>query len=283
MRILLLFVTLSFLLLASSCKKYVPAEEASFLQPGTISVSTTTAQGTGNHKITDLWVYVNGQFQGAYPVENTIPIVTKGEPVSLDIKPGIKNNGITSTRMPWLLYDWTHIDTTLPSGVSFVRPFTFKYNSACTFTWVENFEGAGFSVINSAKSDTAFSIKSQDGIEGRYLNFQGPYSSSVNIIQIESTGDGFKIPLNTANVYLELNYKCNADVLVGVYASSGEEKEALHLNPQSNWNKIYIQLGGTLNMAPATSTHKVFFRMYKTSDQPRPELSLDNIKLVYIP
>ncbi|MCC6371815.1 MAG: hypothetical protein IT236_12470 [Bacteroidia bacterium] len=279
MRLLLLFV-LFVSLFQVSCKKYVAADPAFFIQPALVSVSTTTAQGSNSSRISDLGVYVDGKFKGYYPVENAFPVVNYNQHVSLDILPGIKNNGIKDTRIFYPFYEILHFDTLVSANSTISRPFTFKYKAATNFTWTENFENAGFSVIKSQISDTLFTlVTGSESYEGRCLRLNG--SNTATLVQVESA-EPFGLPLNTANVYLELNYKCNTDVTIGLISTDGIHKEAFHLNASANWNKIYISMANTVNTLPVTSKQKVYFRMYKLDGEPMPELFIDNIKLVFL-
>jgi hypothetical protein len=280
MRLLLLFFVLCFFGSLVSCKKYAAADPAIFISPSTIAVSTTTAQGSGSHKITDLWVYVNGKFIGAYPTTNTFPAVTKNQAVSIDVFAGVLDNGIKASRTFLPFYEPLHFDTTVEAGKTITRPFTFKYRAATNFTWTENFEGQGISMVKSPVSNNNFTIKSgSDGFEGRYLYIAGDGNNPI--VQIQSSGSGFGLPASNANVYLELNYKCNDFVTIGLINADGLQKEAFTLNASSTWNKIYISLASTVN-TDYTSTHKVFFKMLKKDGYPDPELFLDNVKLVFL-
>ena len=82
-------------------KEKLKAPDAYFFKINTISVAVTTPsiQGTTSHKITDLWLYVNGNYKGAYPTGSLLPIATYG-PSKIQIYAGIKNNGISATRIP---------------------------------------------------------------------------------------------------------------------------------------------------------------------------------------
>ena len=72
-----------------SCKKDRSAEETFFMHAEQVKVAPSSKQGSASHKITDLWLYVNGQFQGAYPTDALLPIVSKGKPVTINIFAGI--------------------------------------------------------------------------------------------------------------------------------------------------------------------------------------------------
>ncbi len=276
----LYFLLIVNLFLLASCKKYKPANAAFFMKASPVRVATNPAtQGSGSHKITDLFLYVNGKFQGAYPVGNLMPIVTKNEKITIDVFAGIKNNGISDTRLTWIFYNHLTFDTLVENGKTIERPFTFRYDPNVKFEWLEDFDSNnGFSIRRSPISDTTFKIASAaDSYEGKSVEIG--LTGNAAIAQVE-TNIAYPLPTGSPNVYLEINYKCNQPFKIGVFGDS-QLKEALIVNPQSNWNKIYVQLANVVSNAPVFSSYRVYFRMLKTDDNPNPKLFLDNIKLIH--
>ena len=279
MRVTLLGVIISVLALVS-CKKDESAEQAFFMRADQIKVTPTTKQGSASHKITDLWLYVNGQFQGAYPANALMPIVSKGEKVNINIFAGIKNNGISNTRINWNFYDVFTLDTFVTTNTNIVRNINFNYNPYVTFAWIESFDGnAGVSLKKSpVSSNSYYYADAADCFEGRsvYLTLSG---DSI-ISQIEST-NSYSLQTGNSNVYLELNYKGNEDFAVGLIGDDGSFKGALNVAASEYWNKIYIQLSSAVSSEPVSTKYKVAFKLLKTGDLD-PKIFLDNIKLVYI-
>lgn len=277
MRLFLLLIASFFLF--TCCKKYKPADAAFFIRASDVSVTTNKpTQGSGSHKITDLFLYVDGKFQGAYPVGNLMPIVTKNNSVRISVFAGIKNNGISKTRVSWNFYDYLQLDTLVESGKSIDKPFRFAYNSNTKFEWIEDFDsGAGVSILNSSTSSASYSIASnENSFEGKSLELS--LTQANTIAQVESS-ISYSLPVGSSNVYLELNYKCNQSFEVGLFGGP-ELKPALNVSAQDSWNKIYIQLSNAVSNSPVYNTYKVYFKMVKTTDNPNPKLFLDNIKLI---
>ena len=159
MKILLLSFYVLVLFTFFGCKKYQAADAAFFITSNKAAILTSTAQGSPSSKITDLWFYVNGKFQGAFPVGNKMPVISKGNAVSLDIFAGIKNNGISGTRMPYIFFDKTHLDTFVGNGVSINRDVNFRYKTDTKFALVEGFDGVGNSFQKSSvSSDTIIKL-----------------------------------------------------------------------------------------------------------------------------
>lgn len=284
MRLFLLFALLVCVLLCGSCKKYGPSDAAFFIKAGPISVASNTAtEGSSSHKITDLWLYVNGQFQAVYPLGNLMPIVTKNKTAKIQIFAGIKNNGIADTRIPWSFYDLVEFDTLVETGKTINRSFSFKYNATTHFVWKENFDEAGFSLTKSLISDTVGGITtSANSFEGKSYELGLSSANSSSIAQVESTGSGFSLPRGSEKVYLELNYKGNSVFDLGLIGEDTKLKQAIMINPQENWNKIYVQLGNAVSDGVYSSKYKVYFRLLKQADNQSPKIFLDNIKLIYL-
>jgi hypothetical protein len=280
MRISLLVTLLIFLI--TSCKKHGPADAAFFIKTTTpLVITKKSTEGSGSNKITDLFLYVNGQYQGAYPVGNLMPIVTKGQPVRINVFAGIKNNGIGETRIAWNFYQYLQIDTLVESGKTIERPFHFNYNQDVKFDWIEDFDNpTATTIINSAISNSAYQIAGvADSYEGRSLKLEIDANSNGIVAQVESSG-AHALPAGSSNVYLELDYKSNQVFEVGLFGGP-ELKAALMVNPSANWNKIYIQLSNAVSNAPVYDTYKVYFKVLKTAENNNPKLFLDNIKLIH--
>ncbi len=279
-RILFILVLGFNVVLVGGCKKYAAATPAFFIKSSNVSVVTTTSiQGTSSNKITELYLYVNGKFQGAYPTGNLMPIASNNQNVNIDIFAGIKNNGFKSTHITWLFYDKIEIDTIVESGVIVDRPLAFKYNPNVKFAWIEGFENTtGTSLIKSGVSSVNFlSVTSPESFEGKSIKME--LTQNQTIAQIESV-NSFSLPTGSSNVYLELDYKCFQEFTIGLIANN-TEKQVITLNPNTNWNKIYINLADILNTAPTAATHKLYFKMKKINDSDDSRFYLDNIKVVH--
>ena len=234
-----------------------------------------------DHKITDLGLYVNGQFQGSYPINSILPVVSKGANVRINLLAGIKNNGISDTRVFWPIYDLLEIDTILPGGSTHTIPITFLYNPSTVFAWQEDFNSSiGYTIKKSTISETSFSIAAaSESFEGGSAEIV--LNNGAVVAQVESSESGYTLPTGSSNVYLEFNYKSNEEFVVGLIDDNGFMRPAINVNPQAQWNKIYVQLSFAVNSPNVAKNYKVYFRMLKkTADTPR--LFLDNIKLVYL-
>ena len=288
MRIFLLFLFVVSLFLLSSCKKYTAAGEAFFIKPTSVTVIGKETQALSSHKITDLWLYVDGKYQGTYPFGNLLPILRKGNNIRINIFAGIKNNGISDTRIFYPFYDFITFDTLVESGKTIERSFRFNYKAATTVTLNETFDGnLGRLFTKSAVSSSSSCIytvsESPDSFEKQSAELSLPYDGYDQIAQIESSGSGFALPGSTGNVYLELDYKSNTEFSVGLIGEDGALKPAVMVTPQENWNKIYVQLSNAVNETPVSGKYKVYVKFIKADTETGiRRVFLDNIKLLFL-
>jgi hypothetical protein len=100
------------LILNFSCQIIDRPEKApSFIKIDDFQFSiSNNNQGTSSEKITDAWIYVNGNLEGAYELPVTIPLHYEGVK-DLSIYPGIKRNGISADRKKYPFY--RQFDTTI--------------------------------------------------------------------------------------------------------------------------------------------------------------------------
>jgi len=282
LRPLLYLLVLFSLLINFSCnKEKLKAPTASFIVVPEASVTTTVAlQGAGSHKITDIWFYVDGKFQGVYPIGSVMPVVASNS-ADIVMYAGIKNNGISSTRLPYSFYKGIEFTKTLEAGKTYSIYPAFEYRSGLNFT-IDDFESTGthfISVGDSAYTLTSWSNQSVAyGGVGRSL-FMGMSDAKPTARMQSSTP--IVLPLSGATVYLELDYKCNQQIIVGVRGYNGvdnPDRDAVVLTPTEGWNKVYIQLTSVINAQPTFSTYKLYVKAYK--DVASPEIYIDNVKLI---
>lgn len=284
LRPLLYCIVILNLVLCSSCnKEKLKAPTSSFLVVTNPAVNTTSSdQGDNNHKITDMWLYVDGNYQGAFEVGKIMPIVAEGN-VNISLLAGIKNNGIAKTRQPYSFYKKIDFSLSLEAGKTYTYAPVFEYKDNLNFFY-ENFDsGIGFTYTSVGDTAATAVTPGANGSVGRAL-FMG-MSTNKPLAKIVSN-IGYAMPTAGSTVYLELDYKCNQQISVGVsgYSSStgdGPERPIIVLNPTDTWNKIYIQLTEAVSTQPTYPYYKVYIKAYKSADVANPAIYLDNIKLIY--
>ncbi len=236
-------------------------------------------------KIKDVWIYVDDEFLGAYELPAKFPVLKTGARRLL-LSPGIALNGINTTRSPYPFYSASVHNVVIPElGTVTVTPTTSYYETAdCPFS--EFFEGSGFALSATAASDTTM-IQLQGGDPNI---FEG---SGCGVVYLDNNNTKFEIsstseyglPAYNSAVFLELDYKINQSMQVGLFVLkpniATEQIPLITLNPTSGWNKIYIQMGYVVSSYNSDTRFKIYFGAVKSPDVANPTFYLDNIKVAH--
>ena len=277
-----------------SCNDFKGNQEIpAYLHVDTFLFTTNYAiEGAASHKITDVSVYIDDDYQGYYELPATIPILERGKH-KLTLMAGIKLNGNSATRtinpfyVPYVIEDYVFEEKVIDT----VTPSTHYYpidESDIHFKYIEDFERQ-ISLETVAYSDTTITRTDRDAPEV----WKDAYGNShySGYVWIEDTLNFYittpklyNLPDQGNSIFLELDYKCTEMFTVGMYAkiSSEEMIELVHVNPSEKWNKIYINLGP--NITDASVNNPEYFRVYitgSTSEGSVAEYYFDNIKVVY--
>lgn len=274
---------------ATACKdqaEQIPAYLT--IQPFTVNAEG----GAAWQKITDGWLYVNGEFLGAYTLPSTVPILADGESEVI-VYPGVKENGIAATPnlYPFMVKYVTKATFT-PAQTTVVAPVT-NYDPDVKFAWAldrSTFDSGSSVVISDRDGDTArvFKILPGAGFAGKGLVME------VDTPHVVMEVDTEKAELPTTREYatwLELHYNCDipfALSLVGKNNTGPEQFFSIYqFNPTNGaWNKIYINLTETL-LSSKMARHGLYFRAFLGKnakgeyDKTKGTVQLDNIRLLH--
>ena len=281
------FVNITFLFLISlffisSCDKNENIQEIpSYIHIEDVIFTTISSEGSNTHNITDVWVYVESdteiEFRGTYPLPSTIPLL-KTDSTKIYIRAGIKDNGISGTRVKYSFYKTFETDVFLvKDSIVNINP-NFEYVSNANFE-IENFEGVGTNIDTTIKSDIDFEIETEGG--NKYAH---AILDDDNLIFEVATEEFENLPQVGAPVYIELDYKCNHDFMVGTYINypfSVVNRELLWVTPKEDWNKVYINMTGTVSEAIDNTSIKFYINMFRTDTTQDAWVKFDNLKIVY--
>ncbi len=288
------FFLLIFTPLLFSCNKFEGEQTIpSYIQIDKITLFVTPgSDDTLSSKITDAWVYLDEELIGAFELPAKIPILKKGKH-NISIYPGIKMNGITGTRVIYEFYKKINItDSILVEGE------VLKINSKDTKTyykenltiWEENFESSTLKFQKRGNSDTTIlqTLNPANFFEGTPTGIV-TIDPAHTFFEIETKGENFILPKSASPVFLEMNYKTNNTIYIGllVYQSSqtipSAQVSTIALKPTTEWKKIYINFTPDINDYYSASSFKVFIGAYKDEGVSTAEILFDNIKLVHFP
>ncbi len=278
----------------TSCHPFKGNQEIpAYLHVDTFLLTTNYGiEGAASHKITDVAVYIDDDYQGYYEMPATIPILERGKH-KLTLMAGIKLNGNSSTRtvnpfyVPYIIEDYEFTEKVVDT----VTPSTHYYpidNSDIHFDWAEDFERQ-ISFETPAYSDTTITRTDRDtpdvwkDKEGN-SHYSGYVWIEDTLTFMITSPKIYGLPDQGNSIFLEMDYKCTDLFTVGLLAKIASEDmiELVHVNPSEKWNKIYINLGPSIT--DASSSNPEYFRVYisgATEENTVAEYYFDNIKVVY--
>lgn len=274
------------LLVAAGCDK--PEQIPAYLRLEPFAVNENG--GAAWHKITDGWLYVNGEFLGAYTLPATVPVLAEGES-EIILFPGVKENGILNT--PNIYPFMTRYEVTAnltPPGIATIQPNT-AYDPTANIVWENrgNFDNNPALQFENRDPDTAINyiLTANGAFVGNSL--QMTVDTAHIFMEIASE----KTPLPTTGgqeVWLELHYNADMPFYLNLLGSSGNspeiEQAVYSFNETEGWNKIYINLTEFLIVTAQENYRLDFFVVLPKDEtgkysQSTGKVLLDNIRIVH--
>jgi len=281
MRKVLLFALISIVILLISCEgkdEGVPA----YIQIDTVAVviNDESKEGSNNHAITDVWVYINDIYQGNYEVPAKFPIINTGKQ-KITLRAGIKLNGISATREEYTFYQYIDIDTTLIEAKVMNLSPKFSYISNASF-WIEDFNQADIKIGITDQTPTDTTIQQIE--DSTHTNPQLYYGG----IFVDAERPNFVCATNTETdpiyysdadrrLILEMEYKNNQPFYISLFTDIKKIDVEVFM-PSSEWKTIYVDLTPTIKKNPAEKYSLAFLTVY--DGEKTGEIYLNNVKLV---
>ena len=274
----LFLVSLFFL---TSCEK--ESRQASFLSIQNFSFEDTGESNTESTNITDAWVTVNGNFIGAFETPSEIPILDLEEKDNIiRISPGIKENGISGSRMVYPFYNsYEFISKTInPEESQVINPVTSYKEAEFKFLTQGEFE-LGNMFQETENSDTIPFTQSTEV-------FLGEKSCAICIDETNNsfqiiTIDNFSFNELPEYVFLEMNFKTSVNFKIGIVKNGNLQDKTEHMKiyRSDDWKKIYINLSQLIIPNIPNSTFQIYMESDMTENNSEGCVYLDNIKVVF--
>lgn len=269
-----------------------PEQKPTIVKIDHFNLVTNSFQGTNSSKITDVWVYVDNNLEGVFPLPATIPLHYTGEH-NVKFYAGVKRNGIAGTRDKYPYYTPFEIDLNLNPDSTYEYSPTITYDSEA-FIWVEDFEDPNFKLNKFQNSDTTIFIASASAYPDLFEGNAGAIEMTTSYYcEMRSDETDFNdFPrLLADHVYLEMNYKCNHEFVVGLlnrdaglpaYANT----PLITMNPTTDangvaqWNKTYLHLTDVINYYQTATEFDIYFSVTNV-DSSDVNIYLDNLKVLF--
>jgi len=290
----LLVRSISFLwlmgLIFSACEIINPEEDTPaylYVQPFTLTTNPQT-QGSSSHRITEAWLFVNGEYLGAYNLPALIPVLAEGN-ATVRLEAGIKENGLSATPDINPFYEPFRLNMDLAAGrIDTIRPQT-RYVDQARFAFIEDFENERSRIFTRTIIATDIAPNGLPRTSAPGEVFEGQFSGLLklnkeNPIAEISTNLTFEGLLDRgAFVYLEVNYKAEAPVIFGIVSDQGANYNRYYdpgFLARDNWNKIYFNLGPVI-FNSNEDNYRISFQALLPTTTDSARIWMDNIKLVH--
>lgn len=272
-------------LLWSGCSIFDKAEEIPsylYIQPFQLNTNNNI-QGSNLHQIKDAWVSVDGQFIGVFPVPALVPVLATGTQ-EVTIFAGIKEGALASAREINPMFTKYVVSVNLAATeVDTLKPVV-TYDSDAIFLVNETFETS-----NSITDDLDGNIETKV-ITSTEDVYEGNKSGKIvledgNDLLEVGTNLFYEMPGNIRHVYLELDYKNDVDLQIGVKGQSSFTSEEIYkigLYPTDDWTKLYLDITDEINtlIFNGAEEFQIIFQAFNSTGEPV-YIYLDNFKLMY--
>ncbi|MEL6923442.1 MAG: hypothetical protein AAFO94_05280 [Bacteroidota bacterium] len=285
-RLLLLLAGVS---LFVGCELINPPEEIpAFMEIDNFELTTRGGEGSNSHKITDAWVYVNGEFLGAFPLPATVPVLWSGD-AELFIDPGIKENGIESTPNIYPYYQRFMSSINLTPGETIQIEPTTRYKTNIDIPYLEPFDGSLHTLQEGFDEDpnTVVDITDAEVLEGTGSGRIVLTAANPEILVATSSMLRSLPTDGLSPVYLEMDYKNDIPFEVGLRGTTNSGVGGFEfrngLNIKDNWNKVYLNLTESLRVSQLDQYQIAIRAVYPPEgfDESEAVILLDNLKLVH--
>jgi hypothetical protein len=240
-------------LTALSCNKAEQQPAYIQLQP----FEVTEPGGNSLHALKESWVFLNGQFFGAFPTPCLIPILEEGN-ASLEIFPGVNENGFKLSPLVYLPMTTQSSTINLMPGQTTTIVPTTRYKSSITFPigGSINFDEAIPQPFEDLDTDLATfftALADTNSFSGKYGLMAIDTTHPNNVIGLAEKLEGLPTS-GDRQIWLEMHYRNDVPFefnLLGSSNSSTEETvySVYYFNTKENWNKIYLNLTDIISLS----------------------------------
>lgn len=277
----------------TSCDWINPEEPIpSYLIVSEPTFSTNPNEGSAATNITEVWIFLDDEFMGAFPIPATVPILKEGN-AALRVEAGIRVDGRSATPDIYPFYMPYRQNINLSAGSEITVQPNFRYRPETKFALIEDFE-RGTSIFRDIITGTAQSrmrISNEAPFEGGGSGFI-QLTDTDAFVEIASAGRYQDLLVNGNSVYLEVHYRSEVPVsfgILGYQQGSTEPSELTYragFNPSVEWNKIYFDFTPII-FGSLSDQFKIILQAALPLDEnnnfalDRAQVFLDNIKLVH--
>jgi len=255
------------------------------------NITQSSIEGFQTESIQDAWVYVDNKYIGTYVLPCNIPILEEGNH-KIDIRPGVKLNGIALTRTEYPFYTYYSETHNLQAGhTTVIDTIDIKYVDQYTvFGLSELFESPYLNFTTDGfSSDTNRLVKCNNKDTVRWGQYCGAMYLNPNQNLYRIISDSIYCN-NYSSLILEIDYWCNIPFEIGITgkpssAAADQYISAMILksNQDKGWQKVYIVLGKVWSQLSYPNNFKIYFTPQREEGMDNGWIYIDNVKVIHNP
>lgn len=244
------------------------------------------------HTFTHVNVYVNNKNLGCWPLPCKVPVldINNVDSSTLIILPAFRQTGMSNTVQGYPFLNVLRQKVMLKRGETYhitQNPLSYIYSPYASFPYFETFSNSSsFSPTDTSGSTLTFQPTTEDGRKvGKIL------LNDQNGLNFDVISNGITLPIYNYYVYLEITYKTESNMEVGLKMSTDNTPNSIHqlggIYPTNGeWKTIYFNLGSVLLGYHLTGSSWTEANIVLTGIGAKGKdthFYIDNIKVIYEP
>ena len=237
----------------------------------------------GTHKMTEIWVFADGQIQGVYPLPAKVPLIWEDRQTTIRILPGIRNNGMNDTPVLYPFLKEIELTITPEQLKVYTVPLVFRYIDNCKFSVNENFENSNiFNFYLDPNSESRLEQTTDMASTGQKsaaitLTKAGVFTEIGSAIEVVK-GQNLR-----GKSYVEFDYKGEGEIAVGIAKTLGTITTIeyfLFVPAKPDWNRIYVDVTDKTS-SNNYDTYRLLLGFTKTGNSAETKIYIDNYKHIH--
>jgi hypothetical protein len=237
----------------------------------------------GTHKITEAWVFADGQIQGVYPLPSVAPLHLINEKTEIKILAGIKNNGMNDTPIFYPFLKEIPLVLNPKANETYDVPLNFSYTEASKFSVNENFEGNHIFTFNLDNKTEPKMLTTTEQSRTGTKSGMVVLNSSNRFVEVGTQSSVIKGFNARGESYVEFDYKGEGEIAVGLAKSRNGffvVEYILFIPAKTDWNHIYVDFTDKISPNDFDS-YKMVLAFTKTGNSAESKVFIDNYKHVH--
>lgn len=215
-------------------------------------VFTDQSQGAATHKITDAWVFQNGQIIGVYPLPAQVPLIVDEQEQEILVLAGIRNNGANDSPVFYPFYKSIIVNKKFEQLKTENIPLEFSYINQVKFNLIADFEQINLFNFDLDEEPATGIVLSSDASASGQKSGKVSLNKDNPFMEVATTDRILKSAGAPGKSYIEMDYFGEAEIAIGIISyqdggNTGGLEYKVVLRPQATWNKVYVEVTELIN------------------------------------